>query len=38
MRKPQCLAAQFVRNGLAARLAANPLEHEARHDQSGALG
>jgi len=25
-RKPLCLAAQFVRNGLAARLAANPLE------------
>jgi hypothetical protein len=25
-RKPQCLAAKFVRNGLAARLAANPLE------------
>jgi hypothetical protein len=37
-RKPLCLAAQFVRNGLAARLAANPLEHEARHDQSEALG
>jgi hypothetical protein len=37
-RKPRCLAAQFVRNGLAARLAANPLEHEARHDQSEALG
>jgi len=26
-RKPRCLAAKFVRNGLAARLAANPLEH-----------
>jgi len=26
-RKPRCLAAQFVRSGLAARLAANPLEH-----------
>jgi hypothetical protein len=26
-RKPSCLAAKFVRNGLAARLAANPLEH-----------
>ena len=26
-RKPLCLAAKFVRNGLAARLAANPLEH-----------
>jgi hypothetical protein len=26
-RKPGCRAAQFVRNGLAARLAANPLEH-----------
>ena len=26
MRKPQCRAAQFVRNGLAARLVANPLE------------
>ena len=26
-RKPLCRAAQFVRNGLAARLAANPLEH-----------
>jgi hypothetical protein len=25
-RKPRCLAAQFVRSGLAARLAANPLE------------
>jgi hypothetical protein len=25
-RKPGCLAAQFVRSGLAARLAANPLE------------
>jgi hypothetical protein len=25
-RKPRCRAAQFVRNGLAARLAANPLE------------
>ena len=25
-RKPLCLAAQFVRNGLAARLAANPLD------------
>ena len=37
-RKPRCLAAQFVRNGLAARLAANPLEHEARHDQTEALG
>jgi hypothetical protein len=37
-RKPRCLAAQFVRNGLAARLAANPLEHEARHDQSEVLG
>ena len=29
-RKPLCLAAKFVRHGLAARLAANPLEHEAR--------
>ena len=37
-RKPGCLAAQFVRNGLVARLAVNPLEHEARHDQSEALG
>jgi hypothetical protein len=36
-RKPQCLAAKFVRSGLAARLAANPLEHEARHGQSEAL-
>ena len=26
-RKPPCRAAQFVRSGLAARLAANPLEH-----------
>jgi HD domain len=26
-RKPLCRAAQFVRNGLAARLVANPLEH-----------
>lgn len=26
-RKPLCLAAKFVRSGLAARLAANPLEH-----------
>ena len=26
-RKPLCRAAQLVRNGLAARLAANPLEH-----------
>jgi hypothetical protein len=25
-RKPQCLAARFVRSGLAAKLAANPLE------------
>jgi hypothetical protein len=25
-RKPHCLAAKFVRSGLAARLAANPLE------------
>jgi hypothetical protein len=25
-RKPLCRASQFVRNGLAARLAANPLE------------
>src|SRR5215216_2814146 len=25
-RKPKCLAAKFVRNGFAARLAANPLE------------
>ena len=25
-RKPRCRAAQLVRNGLAARLAANPLE------------
>jgi HD superfamily phosphodiesterase len=29
-RKPLCRAAQFVRSGLAARLAANPLEYEAR--------
>jgi hypothetical protein len=26
-RKPGCLAAKFVRSGLATRLAANPLEH-----------
>ena len=26
-RKPQCLAAKFVRSGLATRLATNPLEH-----------
>ncbi len=25
-RKPRCLAAQFVRSGLAVRIAANPLE------------
>ena len=26
-RKPLCLAAKFIHNGLATRLAANPLEH-----------
>jgi hypothetical protein len=35
-RKPLCLAAKFVRNGLAARVAANPLEHEAGCGQSEA--
>jgi HD domain-containing protein len=29
-RKPLCLAAKFVRSGWAARVAANPLEHETR--------
>src|SRR5215208_7871860 len=32
-RKPLCLAAKFVRSGLAARVAANPLEREARRGQ-----
>ena len=33
-RKPLCLAAKCVRSGWAARVAANPLEREARHGQS----
>ena len=32
-RKPLCLAAKFVRSGLAARVAANPLDREARRGQ-----
>jgi hypothetical protein len=32
-RKPRCLAAKFVRSGWAARVAANPLEREARRER-----
>jgi hypothetical protein len=32
-RKPLCLAAKFVRSGFAARVAANPLDREARSGQ-----
>jgi hypothetical protein len=32
-RKPLCLAANFIRSGWAARVAANPLEREARRGQ-----
>ena len=33
-RKPLCLAANFVRNGFAARVAANPLDRQPRRGQS----
>lgn len=33
-RKPKCLAAKFVRNGMAASVAANPLDREAGGGQS----